>query len=245
MTWNVHLWRVMIDYDVIILCGGSSSRMKLESDIPKQLQPIYNNKSLIEYQIDWLDSYNEGKIILAINTQTYDLLHRTISQILSKVEVSIEREKLGTGGALHKAAEKLTSNKVYVMNVDDIILSDNYSPMNLISTLSRGKRDYLASILTSKGRFPFGVIKSRGHRVSLFEQKPLLDYKVNIGHYAFCSDTLLNRFPEFGDHENTILPQLVDEKQVTFLELTGKWITTNTWKELVNARKVLQEYYEN
>ena len=62
---------------------------------------------------------------------------------------------------MHKAAEKIITERVYVMNVDDIILSDTYSPLKLMHTLNRKKQDFFASIFTSWERFPYSVVNSR------------------------------------------------------------------------------------
>jgi D-glycero-alpha-D-manno-heptose 1-phosphate guanylyltransferase len=226
-------------FDAIILGGGASSRMKLESKVPKQLLPIYNNKSLLQYQIEWLQRYGVAEVILAIDDYTSEYIVEHIPYLLKMADVSIEMERLGTGGALKKAINQVTTDKIYAMNVDDFVLSDFYSPDELVNTIAQG---FGASILTSRGHFPYGVIKSRGRRIIKFDQKPLMDFKVSAGHYAFSVDMIRKRFPSAGNFETMILSQLVDEKVVTFLDLDGKWITANTWKELRDARKSIEAY---
>ena len=226
------------EFDAVILGGGSSSRMKLESKVPKQLLPIYNNKSLLQYQIEWLQRYGVAEVILAIDDYTSEYIVDHIPYLLKMADVSIEMERLGTGGALNKAMEQVTTDMVYAMNVDDFVLSDFYSPDELVNTIARS--GFSASILTSRGNFPYGVIKSRGRRITKFDQKPLMDFKVSAGHYAFSVDMIRDRFPSAGNFETLILSQLVGEKIVTFLDLDGKWITANTWKELKDARRLIE-----
>lgn len=224
------------DFNAIILGGGNSSRTKLETKVPKQLLPIYNNKTLLQYQIEWLQSTGIEEVVLAIDSGTYDYIVEKIPYLLQMVDISVEVEKLGTGGAIRKAIDVVTSDKVYIMNVDDFVLSDFYTPDELIDTIGSG---FSGAILTSRGKFPYGVIKSRGRRVTTFEQKPMMDFKVSMGHYAFTTGSIKSSFPDRGDFETSILPELAQDKLLTFMDLDGTWVTTNTWKELVNARKMI------
>lgn len=228
------------DFNAIILSGGSSSRMRIATDIPKQLLPIYNNKTLLQHQIEWLRSSGIENIILAIDSGTHEYIVDHLPYLLKMAEVSVEMEKLGTGGAIKQALNLVTSEKIYVMNVDDFILSDFYTPDELVDTIDRG---FSASILTSRGSFPYGVIRSRGRRVIKFEQKPMMDFKVSTGHYAFDVGMIRSRFHPMGDFEGTMLPVLAKEKVLTFMDLDGVWATTNTWKELINARQLIKSHY--
>lgn len=210
--------------------------MKLDTDIPKQLLPVCNNKTLLQYQIEWLQFNGIEEVVLATDSNTYNYIVEQVPYLLQMVDVSVETERLGTGGAIHKATDIVTSDKVYVMNVDDIVLSDFYTPDELMDTIGSG---FSASILTSRGMFPYGIIKSRGRRVITFDQKPIMDFKVSMGHYAFTVSGIKKTFPKKGDFETSILPNLARDKLLTFMDLDGTWVTTNTWKELVSARKLV------
>jgi len=226
------------EFDAIILGGGTSSRMKLESQLPKQVQIIYKNQNLLHYQANWLRKHGAKNIIIAINDITFEHLVEHSPETLKLAHISNEKEKLGTAGAVKLASEMVTTPSVYVMNVDDLVLSDVYTPQDLVDTLDRG---YLGSILTSRGKFPYGIIKSRGWRITKFDQKPMMDYKVNSGHYAF-SKSYIRKFPDYGNYEDLVFPQSVKDNELTFLDLDGKWITVNTWKELKSARKAVDQW---
>jgi NDP-sugar pyrophosphorylase family protein len=228
----------MKEFDAIILGGGTSSRMKLETKMPKQLLSIYNNKSLLQYQIEWLQRYGVREVVLAIDAGTHEYIVDNVPYLLKMADVSIELEKLGTGGAIKKAVEEVQTDRVYVHNVDDFVLSDFYSPDELVRTLG----PFQACILTSRGRFPYGIIKSRGRRVTDFDQKPLMDFKVSAGHYAFDVSMVKSKFPPIGDFETSVLPTLAKDKLLTFMDLDGTWITANTWKELKIARTAIETF---
>jgi NDP-sugar pyrophosphorylase family protein len=54
---------------------------------------------------------------------------------------------------------------------------------------------------------------------------------VNCGNYVL-SEAALRRFPDKGDHESTIFPELVAEKTLRAYRHEGLWLTVNTPKEL-------------
>jgi NDP-sugar pyrophosphorylase family protein len=166
-------------FEAIILCGGSAKRMKPYLPFNKALAEVTNGQTLLEYQINWLKRNGVNQIILAIDAKTYSDVSAFTPRILQEVQCSIENHKLGTGGAVRKAVEKVESPLVYVMNVDDIIVSENYSPQNLLQLT---KKDIKGILLVTRTYFPFGVVETRDQYVCRFKKKPLLDYWINTGH---------------------------------------------------------------
>ena len=61
-----------------------------------------------------------------------------------------------------------------------------------------------------------------------------MPYWVNCGIYALSAEGLA-RFPEKGDHETTIFPELVAEGSLHAFRHDGLWLTVNTPKELRRA----------
>ena len=113
------------------------------------------------------DNLGIDRIILAIDQETHRTLRKKGLSFLDRVECSVEVERLGTGGAILKAVEQVESSLFYVMNVDDIFISETYKPSNRLKTLQENPL-IQGSLLLSKARFPFGIVEtssSRGHRV--------------------------------------------------------------------------------
>lgn len=227
------------DFSGIILAGGTSSRMKLESDVPKQLMNVTPSKSMLQYQIDWLKSNGVSDIVIAIDKNTYDYIIDHVPHITREVHIAIELRKLGTGGAIKNAARSISNPQAYVMNVDDFIISEFYTPDELVNRI----RDFPFEgvVLTSRGQFPYGVIRSRGRRVTRFEQKPTMDFKVSAGHYAFHKDFILDYFPDQGEMEEILFPKMTKKGLLSFMDLDGNWVTANTYKEIIVLWKCLAE----
>lgn len=212
-------------YEAIVLCGGYSLRLKPYTNIPKPLLKIKASLKLVDYQIRWLKKHGFKRIILA--TRKHPLTRH-------EVEYSIEKTKLGTGGALKKAVKACDGKYVYVMNVDDILIG-NYNPAELISYADRG-----GAIVVAKPKLRFGKVKIKNGLITEFVQKPTLDFYVSTGHYTFKTETIKKYFPKKGDFERKTSPKLASLKMLRPYRFNGLWLTINTYKELLEARKTLK-----
>ncbi|EAM0746895.1 D-glycero-D-manno-heptose 1-phosphate guanosyltransferase [Campylobacter jejuni] len=102
----------------IILCGGLGTRLKsVIKDIPKPMAPI-NNKPFLEFIFEYLKKQGITEIILSVSYK-YELIQEYFKDEFHgmKIHYNIEKELLGTGGAI-KDALKLVKNEVYVVNGD-------------------------------------------------------------------------------------------------------------------------------
>jgi len=214
--------------DAIILCGGSSWRLKPDVWVPKPKLRI-NGETLVSHQINWLKKHGINRIILATNNPALSTDPSVI--------YSMEEKKLGTGGAVTKAIEKVVDKKVYVMNVDDIVF---YDPKELFKYANKG-----AAILMAKPKLPFGKILTSNTHVIRFEQKPQLDFYVNAGHYVFQKSVIEEYFPEKGDMELQTLQILADKRMLKGYEYKGLWLTINTMKDLLAVREYFSEKSNN
>ncbi|HEC2838024.1 TPA: D-glycero-D-manno-heptose 1-phosphate guanosyltransferase, partial [Campylobacter jejuni] len=110
----------------IILCGGLGTRLKsVIKDIPKPMAPI-NNKPFLEFIFEYLKKQGIKEIILAVSYKYEVIKEYFKDEFLGiKIKYSIEKEPLGTGGAI-KETLKFVKNEAYVLNGDtffDIDLS--------------------------------------------------------------------------------------------------------------------------
>src|SRR3989344_9543197 len=101
--------------EAIVLAGGLGKRMRpLTEDIPKCLVSVAG-KPLLDYQLERLRKAGIEKIIVACGYKW-----EKIKQIYgSSVIYSVEKEPLGTGGAVKKALEHIDGKEFLVLNADD------------------------------------------------------------------------------------------------------------------------------
>lgn len=102
----------------IILCGGLGTRLKsVIKDIPKPMAPI-NDKPFLEFIFEYLKKQGVKEIILAVSYKYEVIKEYFKDEFLGiKIKYSIEKEPLGTGGAI-KEALKFIKNEAYVLNGD-------------------------------------------------------------------------------------------------------------------------------
>jgi NDP-sugar pyrophosphorylase family protein len=207
-------------YECIILAGGNNWRLKPDTNTPKPMLKI-GEYTLLERQIAWLKRKGFSHIVIA-SKEKYNILYTE----KHGVEFSIEPNKIGTGGAVKLAMEKITSDIVYVMNVDDVV---NYNPIDLLMAC---KLD--AAILVAKPSINFGITQLRQDLIIDFVNKPKIDIYTSTGHYVFKRHIIESMFPEEGNFEDTemdILPKLARERRLNCERLKGDWMTVNDYKQ--------------
>jgi len=220
----------------VVLAGGSGTRLKGVSKVPKPLIQISKDITMLEYQVMWLSDYFD-EIIVACNEKVHSKISSVFSELCPQVKYSIEKEKLGTGGALKKTLQTNEGKYFYVCNCDDILITDEYNPHDLIDYAYNG-----ASILLAKPTLRFGkVTVNSSNDVLKFKEKPELNIWVSAGHYVFKSSKILPYLPDKGDLELQFLQKLADKKMLKGLKYkNGLWIPLNNYKDIIRIRELLK-----
>jgi len=200
--------------------------------IPKPLIELTEGVTLLEWQIAWLKRHGFSDVYVCARGFRIEELD------VYWVE---EKERLGTGGALRLATLQLRGDRFYACNCDDILLDD---PRNLTRRTQRG-----ATIAVAKPKLPWGLVKVERGKVVEFIEKPVLDnvlqvfanFYVSVGHYFWDKDVAISVLPDKGDLEVTALPALATNSLLYAYEIKGRWLTINTYKDLLEARRIILE----
>ncbi|EAI3822449.1 D-glycero-D-manno-heptose 1-phosphate guanosyltransferase [Campylobacter coli] len=102
----------------IVLAGGLGTRLKsVVQNLPKPMAPI-NGKPFLAFVLEHLKKQGITEIILSISYK-YELIQEYFEDEFHGIKIyyNIEKELLGTGGAI-KDALKFVKNEVYVLNGD-------------------------------------------------------------------------------------------------------------------------------
>ncbi|WP_086249319.1 D-glycero-D-manno-heptose 1-phosphate guanosyltransferase [Campylobacter vicugnae] len=105
--------------EAIILCGGLGTRLRsVISDVPKPMAPI-NNKPFLAFVLEYLKKQNISRVVLAVSYK-YEIIQEYFgnSYLGMQILYSIEKEPLGTGGAILEALNLINSDSCYVLNGD-------------------------------------------------------------------------------------------------------------------------------
>jgi NDP-sugar pyrophosphorylase family protein len=208
----------------IILAGGRGKRLKPVTDyIPKSLIPLQNTP-IIEWQIRYLKNFGIKEVIVCSGYKS-----KMIENFLAvknnfgiKIEFSVEKSPLGTGGAIKQAGSAITDKSFFVINGDVITNIDLYK-------LAK-KPNSIASIeLKTK----FGIMETKDDKVTEFKEKrKVSNVWMNAGIYHLQKETIKD-LPKIGDIEKTVFPQYAKKgmlSTVKFKDVT--WYSIDSFKDM-------------
>lgn len=111
--------------EAIILAGGLGTRLgELTSHTPKPMLQV-NGRPFVSYVMDYLIESEVNCIVFAVSylsNQFIDFFGESYKGV--PIRFSIEKEPLGTGGAIKNAAEMCQGNTVLVVNGDTFCFLD-------------------------------------------------------------------------------------------------------------------------
>ncbi|EOH2258324.1 nucleotidyltransferase family protein [Campylobacter jejuni] len=172
----------------IILCGGLGTRLKsVIKDIPKPMAPI-NNKPFLEFIFEYLKRQGIKEIILAVSYK-YEVIQEYFKDefLGIKIKYSIEKEPLGTGGAI-KEALKFIKNEACVLN------GDTFFDIDLNKLKLNGGKIYLAlKQMNDFDRYGTVNVDKQGFVISFEEKIFKTQGLINGGIYLLTKD-IFNEF---------------------------------------------------
>lgn len=219
--------------EAIILAGGKGERLKsITGDkIPKSLVDISGNP-LLEWELEWLIREGVKHVILATGHLSEEISQKFGNQFHGAfgsiaLSYSIEKDRLGTGGAVYNARKFLTEDRVFIIN-GDVLTNISLGPMKTYHKTLNVKATMLGVRMVS----PYGIVHSINQMIEKFEEKPVLDYIIHGGVDLFETE-VLDQFPIKGHMEETVVGNLVYERQfaVYVPERDGFWMTVKTQKD--------------
>ncbi len=208
--------------DCIILAGGRGSRMSI--DMPKALIPV-KGKELISYQIEYLKD-KVRKIIVCTGFKGEE-----VEQYLfdSYPELSItcirEEEPLGTAGAIKNAVCEVETDRVLVLNCDDVC------DLNIEEMYNQNSGNV---ICVHNPQLPFGIIdKNVKEDEQIMGKYKFLEKPVMKGLWSSCGwyilkTDIIKHFPTKGSIEYNVFPKL----DFDVYKHLGQWHTFNSPKDI-------------
>lgn len=202
--------------DVIILAGGLGTRLRsVVSDLPKCMAPVCN-KPFLYYILLYLSRYQAiRKIILSVGYK-HEVIVDRIGQLREfefEYVFSVEETPLGTGGAIKKALNHVTSDNVLILNgdtlfdVDLTLFERQHSQHNArLSVALKPMRDFVR----------YGNVEINRHSlITAFKEKSYCSAgQINGGVYLLSDRGLMGGFPEKFSFETAVLQQQVKQGNI-------------------------------
>jgi len=185
--------------EAIILAGGLGTRLRdAVPDLPKAMAPV-GGKPFLSYVIDYFLEQGIEKFIFALGYKSEaieDFLWTKLPGLLAdgrpaSYQLSIEKEPLGTGGAIRLACTLAADSTVLVLNGDTFFRID----VGELGAAHRKQAADCSLCLKPMQNFDrYGVVElGQGGRISAFREKQFYDRGlINGGVYALDRARFLN-----------------------------------------------------
>ena len=199
--------------DLVILCGGTGSRLgSITQKIPKPLLK-FNNKPFLEILIQKYQKYNFENIFLLACYKGY-LFKKYHNKYfnLTKCSLVVEKERKGTGGALYDLKKKVKNNFLLV-NGDSIFEADLKNFFNL------NKEKICKMILIKNTNYKEN---NKLNNLSINKNNDVIiskkNFFMNSGIYFFSKNIFNYIDNKFISLEDEIIPKLIKSKKITGLK---------------------------
>lgn len=203
--------------EAIILAGGLGTRLRdAVPDLPKCMAPV-NDQPFLTYVIRHLLSQGVEKFIFSLGYK-HELIESFLNEQFATINFKtvIEKEPLGTGGAIQLACKSATEKDVLVLNGDTLYKIDAEE----LSSFHQQKKSVCTIALKPMQSFDrYGVVEiNKNNVVTSFKEKQFYDSGlINGGVYALNVEKFLSHnYPDKFSFEKDFL-----EKEYTHRNIFG------------------------
>lgn len=154
-----------------LLAGGEGTRLRpLTFEIPKVLVSV-KQKPLIEWNIELCKNFGVKEIVLALGykaEQVQNYCEERISGV--KIKCNIEKEFLGTAGALKFAQSFFENENKFIMMNGDTVMDIDFVALNNVFE----KNNAVGAIALTETDDPMagGIIQLQGEKIASWAEKP-------------------------------------------------------------------------
>lgn len=242
----------MKEYQVVIIAGGEGSRLmhRTKGEIPKALLKI-GKKTLLDYRINFFQKAGFKRFVFLISSFE-EKIKETVKKHDIDAKFSVEKEKLGKGGALKYALENGCIDRktpCVITYPDDLFFIKDFPKKIMERHLEGLKRGCKATIVfAEKTQHKYGIVEIDGNGVvTRFEEKPIINVSATVGVYVLEPETYeiidekvdLNKKPI--DFEKSVLPEIVKRHLAFGFPIPLEtWIPVNEEKEFLEAERRLK-----
>jgi D-glycero-alpha-D-manno-heptose 1-phosphate guanylyltransferase len=232
--------------DAIILCGGRGTRLaSVVSDVPKPLAMV-KNKPFLTYLLDYLSKYPQIDRVIFATGYLSEKIEKFYGDKYKNINLkySVEKEALGTGGAVLKILKNFNlSSYFYILNGDSF---SNINLNNMESLYFKYNQEcmIIGSVEVSNSS-RYGLLEIEGDRLINFHEKNNVDKFgiINSGIYL-ANNIIFNQWKdEFKNIslERDIFPILAINKKIIISKNNCPFIDIG----LPETYKISQDFFDN
>lgn len=228
--------------EAIILAGGLGTRLReAVPDLPKCMAPV-NNRPFIYYVISHLQKQGIQHFIFSLGYKS-EAFTKYIAELLpdGNYELVIEKEPLGTGGAIKYACAHVQNTNVVVVNGDSIFKT-NIAEQELIHTAHNAHCTLALKPMENFERY--GVVElNEDQSISSFKEKQYYEKGlINGGVYLINARLFLEEhLPEKFSFETDYLQVLYNQRRIFGVIQEGYFIDIGIPEDYLRAQTELTD----
>jgi NDP-sugar pyrophosphorylase family protein len=228
----------------IILVGGQGTRMRpLTDHLPKNIVPLCG-VPFLTYQIEYLKKAGIKEIVFSLGYRPADIrkIYGDGRRLKVKIHYALEKEPLGTAGAIKNAEKFVKGHPVVVLNGD--ILTD--IPLKkMIADHRNNKNIATLGLFRVEDPTAYGLVllDTKG-QITKFLEKPapneVVTDTINAGVYVFQPEVF--GYIPIGQNyssERGLFPALLAAK-----ERFGGYVWKGYWQDIGTPRKYLTTHWD-
>jgi len=229
---------------IVILCGGKGSRLKeVTKKTPKPMLLFYK-KPFIERIIDYLNNQGFNNFLLLCGYKhRYIVEHFKKRRLNYKINFSVEKKILGTGGAVLNAKKLLEKN--FILLNGDSFLPEKYG--NIIKKFKKNNnKNLLILVYRNKSNLDLkNNIYIYKKKLKSYSKNQNLNFNyVDAGVYV-VKKKLLNKLKiQNFSFEDFFFQKLINKKKLDYIETKKFFYDIGTKEKLIKYRKKLKAYFK-
>jgi len=226
--------------EAIILAGGLGTRLRsVVADVPKCMAPV-NGVPFLAFIIDDLKKQGIERFILSLGYKSESIIEFAEAQYkdLDKVYV-IEKEPLGTGGAIKEACEAAHGENVLVLN-GDTLFSIDLQELADIHVKQHAECTIALKPMTNFSRYGAVETNTNAMVTAFHEKKFCAKGLINGGIYALQAKKFLERpWPDIFSFEKEYLEKNINTHRLFGIAFDDYFIDIGIPEDYEKAQKEL------
>jgi len=231
--------------EAIILAGGLGTRLKNVSKRMPKSMALIQGKPFLEYQMDLLIAKGVKSFILSIGYKSEQIqehfkdLYKNCS-----VQYAIEKELLGTGGAIKNAMRFTKSENVVVANGDSLVVTNLQKQLQFHI---ENNADVTLALKRMKNFERYGTVNLDEHSriINFIEKQPISKGIINAGLYIFNVKSFVERewSQKFSVEKDYFEASVKESKMLGFL-MNGYFLDIGIPSDFQKAQTEIGSFFK-
>ena len=224
----------------LILAGGLGTRLReVVPDKPKVMAEV-NGRPFLEYILDYLISEDFINVTLLLGYKSEYIKNFYGDNYKNlKISYSVEREILGTGGAVKFASKSINNKYLFVLNGDTYNFIKNVKD---ILNVQNNSEVIFTKRLINVSRYGNIKVDEEGYIISLLEKSNKVEPGlINTGTYVINKNDLNSIEADKFSLEREYLPSQIKKKKVLSLPTNGLFIDIGVPNDYKRAQTIFKK----